>query len=355
MQARLIAPRRRAREGDCGSPAASETLELLAAFDSYLHRHGRVPGTRERYGRVLAGYTSWLAERPPAAVSATEIDSYLEHWQEGLAHSYGRPPAIGSYRGQINALRSFYDYLDRFELLHDTNGQPVRDPMRRIPCPRATQPSNDWLRPQEDEALRTCTGTLQERFLISLLRWSGLRIGEACALTLADVDLSPAREALTVRASKTPAGRRTIPLVPELTPILSLWLTELAARGLDRPATPLLATRHGTPMRESFIWRLVKRMACRAGVRPILCTCATSGPRHAPGCPRTQNGHNQSEVTPHTLRRTFASDLLNRGLRLEIVSKLLGHASTTVTERAYAELLDDTTRRELLRVLKHPA
>ena len=57
----------------------------------------------------------------------------------------------------------------------------------------------------------------------------------------------------------------------------------------------------------------------------------------------------------HTLRRTFASDLLNRGLRLEVVSKLLGHASTTVTERAYAELLDDTTRRELLHALKHAA
>jgi len=154
-----------------------------------------------------------------------------------------------------------------------------------------------------------------------------------------------------VRRSKTRAGRRTIPLVPELRPLLSLWLGELAARGLDRPATALLATRSGTPMLPSFAWRLVKRVAFRAGVRPLPCTCGASRPRHRPGCPRTQNGHNLSAVTPHTLRRTFGSDLLNRGLRLEIVSKLLGHASTVVTERAYAELLDDTARRELLRVL----
>ena len=58
---------------------------------------------------------------------------------------------------------------------------------------------------------------------------------------------------------------------------------------------------------------------------------------------------------PHTLRRTFGSDLLNRGLCLEIVSKLLGYASTVVTERAYAELLDDTARRELLRILQQTA
>ena len=74
-------------------------------------------------------------------------------------------------------------------------------------------------------------------------------------------------------------------------------------------------------------------------------------PTHTNGCPQTRNGHNLSQLSPHTLRRTFASDLLNRGLRLEIVSKLLGHASTSITERAYAQLLDQTTRRELLHAL----
>jgi integrase len=47
--------------------------------------------------------------------------------------------------------------------------------------------------------------------------------------------------------------------------------------------------------------------------------------------------------------------LLNKGLRLEIVSKLLGHANTTITERAYAQLLDETTRRELLQALNQAA
>jgi integrase len=102
----------------------------------------------------------------------------------------------------------------------------------------------------------------------------------------------------------------------------------------------------------SFAWRLVKRVAHRAGVRPRPCTCQTARPPHAPGCPRNLNGYNKSDVTPHTLRRTFGSDLINRGLRLEVVSKLLGHATTTITEHAYAELLDDTTRRELLHALQ---
>ncbi len=62
-------------------------------------------------------------------------------------------------------------------------------------------------------------------------------------------------------------------------------------------------------------------------------------------------GENVSAITPHTLRRTYGSYLLNKGLRLEVVSKLLGHSSTVVTDRAYAELLGTTIRDELLAVL----
>ena len=89
-------------------------------------------------------------------------------------------------------------------------------------------------------------------------------------------------------------------------------------------------------------------------VRPRPCTCNTPRPPHQPGCPRNLNGYNKSDVSPHTLRRTFGSHLLNHGLRLEVVSKLLGHSTTTITEQAYAQLLDDTARRELLHALQHP-
>jgi integrase/recombinase XerD len=227
--------------------------------------------------------------------------------------------------------------------------------MRLILPPKADPTSNDRLRPTEDQALLACEGTLQERFLIALLRWTGLRVSEATALTHADLNLTAGQEALTVRHSKTPAGRRTIPIVPELQPLLEQWLHHLNRQQPTSPATPLLSSHHGTAMRTSFAWRLVKRTAHRAGVRPRPCTCHASHPPHQPGCPRNLNGYNKSDVTPHTLRRTFGSHLLNHGLRLEVVSKLLGHSTTTITEQAYAELLDDTTRRELLHALKHAA
>jgi site-specific recombinase XerD len=333
----------------------AENRRLLASFDSYLARQARSEGTRRKYGEAVTSYTGWLQERTAGAITAEQIDRYLEHWRERFQDRNGRTPASASYRAQINALRAFYAYLDRLSLITDSDGRPQPDPMRKIVAPRGQQASNDWLRPAEDTALLSCDGTLQERLLIHLLRWTGLRVGEATHLTLADLDLTSDHEALTVRHSKTRAGRRTIPIVPELQPLLHDWLDRLGNYGLATPAVPLLSSRHATPMQTSFAWRLVKRLAHRAGVRPRPCTCHTPKPPHAPGCPQNLNGYNKSDVTPHTLRRTFGSDLLNRGLRLEVVSKLLGHATTTITEHAYAELLDDTTRRELLRALQpHP-
>jgi integrase/recombinase XerD len=325
---------------------------LLAAFDSYLARQGRSPGTRRKYGEALASYSRAL-HCSPASVTADQIDRYLDRWRDQFTHRHGHAPATASYRAQINALRAFYSYLDRFDLITDADGNPRPDPMRKIVPPRSAPTSNDWLRPAEDQALLRCDGTLQERFLVALLRWSGIRISEATSLTRSDIDLTPGNQALTVRQSKTPAGRRTIPVLPELEPLLHEWLQHLERNRLGAPSVPLLASRGGGPMRASFGWRLVKRLAHRAGVRPRPCTCDTLHPPHKPGCPRNLNGYNKSDVSPHTLRRTFGSHLLNNGLRLEVVSKLLGHSATTITEQAYAELLDDTTRRELFHALHH--
>jgi integrase len=192
------------------------------------------------------------------------------------------------------------------------------------------------------------------RIVVWLLRYTGVRVAEARALTVADLDLSPEGESLTVHGGKSPAATRTIPLLPQLFPLVHEHLKFLRQRTAVTPQTPLLATRHGTPMTTNYLWRVVKRVAYEAGVRPISCTCETTRQdRHHRGCPRTSSGENRSSVSPHTLRRTFGSDLINRGLRLEAVSKLLGHSSTTITERAYAQLLAPTIRRELFEAFLH--
>jgi integrase len=252
-------------------------------------------------------------------------------------------------RGTIGALRVFLAYLEQAGLLVASDGAPRTNPARTIETPSCPQRPNDFLRRYEDRALLSADCPHHHRIVVWLLRYTGVRVAEANALTIADVDLTPERETLTVRHSKTPSSTRTIPLLPQLLPLLAEHLTITRDRSLGRPEAPVLVARRGTPLTTNYIWRVVKRVAYEAGVRRIECTCGTRRQdRHDRGCPRTTSGENRSSISPHTLRRTFGSDLINRGLRLEAVSKLLGHSSTTITERAYAQLLEPTIRQELL-------
>jgi integrase len=325
---------------------------LLAAYAGFLERTNRACGTRAIYVAAATGLIEAFPDRSVTGLSSIELDGYLSNWRSLFVAARGRPPRPATYRNRIEALRAFYAWLDRFGLLRDPEGRPCANPMRLIEPPRVFQRRNDWLTPDEDRSLLDAPRTETERIIIWLLRWTGVRCGEAVSLRRADLNLAAGEETITIRVSKTESGKRRIPIVPELLPQLQVWLAELERRELTQSAAPLLTSRAGRPLSAAYVWRVVKQVALHAGVRPTPCTCAKPDqPRHQRGCPRSISGENCSTISPHTLRRTFGSDLLNRGLRLEVVSKLLGHANTTVTQLAYAELLDLTVRTELLACL----
>jgi len=290
----------------------------------------------------------FFADQAVTSWTIRDVDAYLATWRMTFIRRYGNEPTAATYRNRVNALRAFYAWLERFDLIRSADGTRLTNPMRWVDAPRVEQKANDWLRPAEDRALLSASMPAHEGLIILLLRWSGLRVGEAVSLAVSDIDVTNGRETILVRRSKTPAGRRAIPVLPALRSRLRTHLIELQKTRITAYDTPLLVTRNGTAMKPSYVWRVVKRASFRAGIRVVPCTCQTPSSSHLSSCPRTQTGEHLSRVSPHTLRRTFGSDLLNRGVRLEVVSKLLGHASTTVTEKAYAQLLHETTRREVL-------
>jgi integrase len=290
------------------------------------------------------------AERSLVTLTASDLDVYFSRWRNAFIERHRRPPSPATYRNRVNSLRAFYSWLERFDLLRDAEGAVVSNPMRWVDAPRVKQRTNDWLRSAEDQALMSAPIPSHERFIVDLLRWTGLRVGEAVSLMTSDVDLAPGNETIFVRESKTPAGRRAIPVLPVLVPTLSDRVHAPTDASSSSDA-PILLTRNRTPMKPSYVWRVVKRASFRAGVRVVPCLCQTELSTHQRGCPRTRNGEHLSRVSPHTLRRTFGSHLLNHGVRLEVVSHLLGHASTNVTEKAYAELLYETARREVVSAL----
>lgn len=333
----------------------SSANEILMAYESALVRQGRSPATCVKYLHGVRCFVEWADGTLDREFSSFDVDLFLSSWESGREAATGRRPSRATVRSRIAALRSFFAYLDRAGLLVDATGRATTNPMRTVPSPALEQRPNDFLRPIEDRALLECGSPPAERIVVWLLRWTGLRVAEACGLKLQDIDLSLGCESLAVRKSKTAAGVRTVPIVPCLVPELETWMIALRERGIASPQAHVFATRTGTAFKPSFVWRLVKRAGARADVRPVPCACGSRRrSRHERGCARTVSGENVSAITPHTLRRTFGSYLLNKGLRLEVVSRLLGHSSTMVTERAYAELLGATIRDELLAVLDQP-
>lgn len=293
---------------------------MVAGFGFRLRRNGLAPGTVVKYGQALRDFLDWLpAGDDPAQATRATIERYLDEYAASGC-------AASTLRVRISGLQSFYDYLESLELV-------ATNPCVQVKRPARQERAIDYLTPAEDKAILEAAVNPQEGILIALLRWTGMRISEACALRWTDVDR--ANRCLSVRASKTQSGIRTITLLAEMVRELDSWERYCRERGLYQVGSYVLATRTGRPMAPQFAWRLVKRVATRAGVRVQEAS--------------DKSGVNTSAISAHTFRRTLATDLLNRGLRLEVVSGELGHKDTRVTLAHYAQLQDSVRRDEVLR------
>jgi integrase/recombinase XerD len=140
---------------------------------------------------------------------------------------------------------------------------------------------------------------LRDAAVVTLLLHAGLRVSEAANLRLADISLSARKAALTVRAGKG-GKQRNLPINSEARRFLEEWLTVRPEAGSEM----LFIGQRGEPMQVRSAQIAVARYAKQAGL---------------------------DDVTPHTLRHTFAKSLLDNGVTLEKVAALLGHESLDTT------------------------
>jgi integrase len=165
------------------------------------------------------------------------------------------------------------------------------------------------------------------RALIAALGCGGLRVSEAAALNIGDVDLAHAK--LYVRDSKTEAGVREIDMTPRLVDELSAYLATREGAGPDEPVFP---TRTGGRRDKDNIRNRVVTPAVKQANRE----------REAAGLPRIGVA-----VTPHTLRRTYISLLLSAGAEVPYVQAQVGHSDPKVTLEIYAHVLKRRDRSRL--------
>jgi len=285
-------------------------------LDHLAVERGSAANTLAAYRRDLGRWTSYLAGRgivDPAAVTEADVADFLAGLREGEGD---HPPlAAASAARTVVAVRGLHRFLLREGAVVVDAAAAVRPPQPPRRLPKALPYDEvDALLAAASAGVQVEAG-LRDRALLELLYATGARISEAVALDLDDLPAG----ADAVRLLGKGGRERVVPVGRAARAALDAWRVRgrpgLAALGRGTPAL-FLHARGGRLSRQSA-WAVLRATAERAGTR---------GP-----------------VSPHVLRHSFATHLLEGGADVRVVQELLGHASVATTQ-VYTLVTVDTLR-----------
>jgi integrase/recombinase XerD len=284
--------------------------EPRAALRTYLDHlaveRGLAANTLSSYRRDLRRYVAFLDESGVDdldAVTEATVAAFLVGLREGDAEH--RPLSATSAGRTVVAVRGFHKFCVADGLATADPASAVRPPSPARRLPKAL--------PLADvEAILDAAGAagtilaLRDRALLELLYGTGARISEAVGLDVDDLDRVDGTVLLRGKGGK----ERLVPVGSYALAAVDAYLTrgrpELATAGSAAPAGALFLNARGGRLSRQSAWTVLVKAADRAGVT--------------------------RDVSPHTLRHSFATHLLEGGADVRVVQELLGHASVTTTQ-----------------------
>ncbi len=274
---------------DAGDPLIDQFLDGLW-LEAGLSEH-----TLAAYRRDLEGFGQWLGEgRSPAGASRQEVLGFLA----ARVRSGAKPRTLAR---QLSALRRFFRFLLDLERI-------TEDPTREVEPPRLDGRLPDVLSEAEVEELLAAPDAghplgVRDRALLEVVYATGLRVSELVGLGLAGVR----RDAGYILVSGKGGKQRVVPLGEEALDWLARYLDWARPLLLDSRATDrLFVSRRGGGLTRQAVWYRIRKYAREAGIAKPL--------------------------SPHTLRHSFATHLLNHGADLRSLQMLLGHSDLSTTQ-----------------------
>ena len=256
---------------------------------------GLSDNTVRAYQKDLEQFSAAAGEKPPASISRQDI---LEHLMQ-LRDKQLAPSSIGR---KLVAIKVFFRFLVNQGLLRS-------DPSSVIESPRLMKGLPAVLDVEEVGRLLDAAGkrkdkkTIRDRAILELLYASGLRVSEASGLKVIDLN----QEARFLRCIGKGGRERVVPVGRQALKWIQRYLAEAREAFHPKPESKqLFLNRFGSSLSRQSIWGLIKHYSRAAGIR--------------------------KEITPHTLRHSFATHLLEAGADLRVVQELLGHASIATTQ-----------------------
>ncbi|MCL2802774.1 MAG: site-specific tyrosine recombinase XerD [Micrococcales bacterium] len=281
-----------------------ELDQVIAAYLAHLRlERGASLATLDAYRRDLRRYQEYLGPVKLESVSARQVETFARQLREPGG---GAALSAASTARAISAVRSLHRFaLAEFYVTSDV-ARDVTGPKLSARLPKALTVE------QVEALLQGAKGAgepldLRAVAVLELLYAAGLRISELVGLDLDDVDFSNQRPALKVLGKG--AKERIVPVGGPAHLALEAYLVRgrpvLARRGQGTPAL-FLGARGGRLARQAA-WQIIRQAADAAGLGGL-------------------------EISPHSLRHSFATHLLQGGADIRVVQELLGHASVTTTQ-----------------------
>ncbi len=286
-------------------------------FLSYLEVEcGLSPNTIRAYSQDLQRFSSFAEKRnlhTPEAVSAARV---VEH----MLAEKGRGLSVNSITRQLVAIRMLFRFLVM-------EGNVQSDVTSVLDSPKLWRKLPDVLDIADvDKLMAAPKGEtkieIRDRAILETLYATGARVSEAAGLDLGDVNFDYG----FVRCRGKGEKERIVPLGQKAIEAINEYLQAARPHLARKTASHrLFLSRSGKPMDRQTIWRLVKKYSMKAGIR--------------------------KKVSPHTLRHSFATHLLQRGADLRAIQEMLGHASI-VTTQIYTHV--DRSRLKAIHKKFHP-
>lgn len=271
---------------------------LIQRYLDYLKvEKGLARNTLQAYGADLALFSSFLARKRISSAGKIDGPAILDH----LMNLSDRPLKSRSLARHLITLRGFFRYLVR-------EGEISKNPALLLELPKGGRKLPRFLSPDEVDRLLSLPAddspeSLRNLAMLEILYATGLRVSELVHLSVDDLNLQKGFLKTVGKGSK----ERIVPIGKSASRAIQDYLQngrELFRKG--RTTQALFLTRRGRGMSRQMFWKILGRMAGQAGIR--------------------------QKVTPHMLRHSFATHLIERGADLRSVQAMLGHSDISTTQ-----------------------
>jgi integrase/recombinase XerD len=261
------------------------------------NERGQADHTQRTYSALLRKFLSWAANKKIADWKSVRPNTIIDF----LQHERGRRLSAESLYLQIAALRAFFRYAESEKILSSNPAESISLPRRwqRLPKALASEEIEKLLKPPP----RATPSDLCDHAVLELAYASGLRLAELRGVRLEQLHLDSGFITVIGKGNK----ERVVPLGRKAIEALERYLQSGRPNLVTRrsPANVFL-TRRGTPFSAVTLWLRIKERVRMAGI--------------------------ERNITPHMLRHSFATHLLENGADLRVIQELLGHASINTTE-----------------------